>query len=1220
MKHKLLSILLCLAMALSLLPTAALAEEATGAGPIKVGETSYSSFSDAVNAAEPDESGVITYKISGKVDVTDIGWVQVAKAGLPDLSKVEFVGITDDAEICITQGVAILADQSYDIDVSFEALKLTKLNPQWAGDFGHSTNYFTCWLRNTGRAENTVTYTNCTFPNGVCNNQYGKTVFNNCQFTNSANYNLWNYGGNTEVKNSAFIGVRGIKTYNEGTLAVAPTVKIEQTTFSGLTEKAAIVASKATDITLTNVTATGCIKGLLQKDIEGSTTDEQKVTIEANGTGISGDFNITAEMDAEAAKNEFNITAGTFPGGINNDYLAPGANFDATTGEVKMSYVAKIGDTEYPTLADAFAAANKTGDTVIELLDDINMTGKNWTPVGVDGYYGQGVITLNGNGKTITGLSAPLFAGGFAGKSGIVIKDLTIAGADINDTTNAQGIGAFINCVDSMTRIELDNCHLKNSKIVSTGGARVGGLIGWTSGYNNPNDGPVDTKVTLTNCSVENVTIEANGSVGGLIGHAGANPATYHTITGCTVKDSTLKCTETGKSWRVGDLVGTANVGQVTVDAATSASQNSLTQENADPQKPEDSIFGRKEVGTAGLVIIDNKVVAAGSAYGDIVNKNANEVLVEVSKGHWMKPNEDTVAMIGAKEYTTLTAAINEANTGDTVTLLKDTKEDITIPSGKTITLDLNGKTLTNVDDHTILNNGNLTITGTGRVDNISHAKGALYNKGTVVINGGTFDRSKENGKTSNDSGSNSWYTIKNVGSMTIHDGATVQTAGNNAALGKFSSLVSNGYFDANDYSTNKGLDQPILTIDGGTFRGGLNTIKNDDRAKLTINGGTFSNYYQAVVQNHNIAEITGGTFTAASDANAETYGIYNCGCGAEIDLGTLTVSGGTFTGATYAVAEVSSLNAAVNISGGQFAGTKAAIVKSSTSKATIAVSGGTFSSDPSVHVVGNGNTNIVKRAGSEGAYTYTVLAKSGLTSGVYLTNPSGALASNYYVSSTANGVWTVSYSAPSSGGGSSSSSRRYDVSAPSVKHGDVTVSPKSASKGDTVTITVKPDSGYELDTLTVKDASGSKIKVKDKGDGKFTFTMPASKVTVSAEFAEIETLDFADVPTDAYYYEAVKWAAKKGITGGIGNGLFGPNQPCTRAQIVTFLWRAAGSPEPKSMSSFSDVSADSYYAKAVAWAVDGVTNGIGDGLFGPDNSCTRAQIVTFLFRAYQGK
>ena len=1283
MKHKLLSILLCLAMALSLLPTAALAEGATGAGPIKVGGETYSSFSDAVNAAAPDENGVITYEISGKVDVTDTGWVQVAKAGLADLSKVAFVGINDDAEICITGGLAILADQKYDIDVSFTNLKLSKPNPTYGGDYGHSTNYFTCWLRNTGAAENTVTYTNCVFPNGVCNNQYGKTVFDRCQFTNdtSGKFNLWNYGGNTEVKGSTFTGTRDIKTYNEGDLDVAPTVTVTDTSFDGLTEKAAIVASKPTNITLTTVTATDCTKGLLQKDIEGS-KGEQKVTIEANGTGISGDFNITAQKDAEAAKNEFNITAGTFPGGINNDYLAPGANFDATTGEVKMSYVAKIGDTEYPTLADAFAAANKTGDTVIELLDDINMTGKNWTPVEVDGYLGQGVITLNGNGKTITGLSAPLFAGGFAGKSGIVIKDLTIAGADINDTTNAQGIGAFINCVDSMTRIELDNCHLKNSKIVSTGGARVGGLIGWTSGYNNPNDGPVDTKVTLTNCSVENVTIEANGSVGGLIGHAGANPATYHTITGCTVKDSTLKCTETGKSWRVGDLVGTANVGQVTVDAATSASQNSLTQENADPQKPEDSIFGRKEVGTAGLVIIDNKVVAAGSAYGDIVNKNANEVLVEVSKGHWMKPNEDTVAMIGAKEYTTLTAAINEANTGDTVTLLKDTKEDITIPSGKTITLDLNGKTLTNVDDHTILNNGNLTITGTGRVDNISHAKGALYNKGTVVINGGTFDRSKENGKTSNDSGSNSWYTIKNVGSMTIHDGATVQTAGNNAALGKFSSLVSNGYFDANDYSTNKGLDQPILTIDGGTFRGGLNTIKNDDRAKLTINGGTFSNYYQAVVQNHNIAEITGGTFTAASDANAETYGIYNCGCGAEIDLGTLTVSGGTFTGATYAVAEVSSLNAAVNISGGQFAGTKAAIVKSSTSKATIAVSGGTFSSDPSVHVVGNGNTNIVKRAGSEDAYTYTVLAKSGLTSGVYLTNPSGALASNYYVSSTANGVWTVSYSAPYSGG-SSSYDPTYSVSTPSkTEHGTVTVSPKNASKGDTVTVTVKPDSGYVLETLTVTDKNGNELTLKDKGNGKYTFTMPAGKVEVKATFMEDNSMlnFFYDVPNNAYFYEAVKWAVKNGITTGVGNDLFAPEQPCTRAQIVTFLWRAAGSPVVNyamnmtdvaedayyagavrwalsegittgtgdgkfspdttctraqsvtflfraigklvdSKAEFSDVLTDSYYANAVAWAVEnGVTNGIGNGLFGPDNSCTRAQIVTFLFRAYQGK
>ena len=266
------------------------------------------------------------------------------------------------------------------------------------------------------------------------------------------------------------------------------------------------------------------------------------------------------------------------------------------------------------------------------------------------------------------------------------------------------------------------------------------------------------------------------------------------------------------------------------------------------------------------------------------------------------------------------------------------------------------------------------------------------------------------------------------------------------------------------------------------------------------------------------------------------------------------------------------------------------------------------------------------------------------------------------------------------SSGGSSSPS--YSVTTPSkTENGTVTVNPKSASKGSTVTITVKPDSGYQLDDLTVIDKNGNELKLTDKGNGKYTFTMPASKVEVNATFVkEVETSPFSDVSTSAYYYEAVKWAQEKGITGGIGNGLFGPNQPCTRAQIVTFLWRAAGSPEPKAMSSFADVSTDAYYAKAVAWAVEngittgtgdgkfspdatctraqsvtflfraigklvdskaefsdvltdsyyanavawavenGVTNGIGDGLFGPDNSCTRAQIVTFLFRAYQGK
>lgn len=217
--------------------------------------------------------------------------------------------------------------------------------------------------------------------------------------------------------------------------------------------------------------------------------------------------------------------------------------------------------------------------------------------------------------------------------------------------------------------------------------------------------------------------------------------------------------------------------------------------------------------------------------------------------------------------------------------------------------------------------------------------------------------------------------------------------------------------------------------------------------------------------------------------------------------------------------------------------------------------------------------------------------------------------------------VCAVTVTAKSSGSSSSggSSSPSYSVTTPGkTENGTMTVSPRSAEKGDTVTITVKPDSGYQLDALTVTDKNGNELKLTDKGNGKYTFTMPAGKVEIKATFVkEAEVSPFSDVSTTAYYYEAVKWAREKGITGGTGNGLFGPNQPCTRAQIVTFLWRAAGSPEPKNMSSFTDVPADSYYAKAVAWAAEnGITGGTGDGQFSPDATCTRAQSVTFLFRA----
>ena len=225
-------------------------------------------------------------------------------------------------------------------------------------------------------------------------------------------------------------------------------------------------------------------------------------------------------------------------------------------------------------------------------------------------------------------------------------------------------------------------------------------------------------------------------------------------------------------------------------------------------------------------------------------------------------------------------------------------------------------------------------------------------------------------------------------------------------------------------------------------------------------------------------------------------------------------------------------------------------------------------------------------------------------------------------------GVSWVKYAAPSGGGSGGSGGSgggifnpAYNIMVERTMNGSITVSPSSAAKGSTVTIMVYPDRGYELEMLMVMDKKGSELDLRKWG-GEYSFIMPAGDVTVRARFVEeAPTQSFADVSADAYYYEAVKWAAKNGITGGVGNGLFAPDAPCTRAQIVTFLWRAAGSPEPKNASSFSDVPASAYYARSVAWAVEnGITTGTGNGRFSPDATCTRAQSVTFLYRALSAR
>jgi len=344
---------------------------------------------------------------------------------------------------------------------------------------------------------------------------------------------------------------------------------------------------------------------------------------------INQEGHLTAKGTAKASTGLITLT-GTMDTAAGNDYMGKELKnititVTATQDTVESDsfsnrydnaaeYPAKVPTTVTVATAEELKTALTTltdagsGDNKVIINQDITLAeGETWTPITVDGYRGAGVITVEGNGHTISGLNNALFAGGFAGTSGIVIKDLTLDKMTINDSTNTQGIGAFICNVDSMPKIELVNCHLTNSTITSTAGARVGGLVGWSSGYNNPDNGPVDTYVTITGCSVENCEITAKGSVGGIIGHAGANPATYHSITDCTVTNTKLHSTDNG-SWRVGVVVGTANVGQVTINH-TVFTGNTLTQDSKTAPADQSELYGRFVPGTTGKLTIDGTAI-----------------------------------------------------------------------------------------------------------------------------------------------------------------------------------------------------------------------------------------------------------------------------------------------------------------------------------------------------------------------------------------------------------------------------------------------------------------------------------------------------------------------------------------------------------------------------------------------------------------------------------
>lgn len=520
---------------------------------------------------------------------------------------------------------------------------------------------------------------------------------------------------------------------------------------------------------------------------------------------------------------------------------------DDASGSVDVTTFADL-----KTALEAAAAAD-SGDTTINILNNITLAeGESWSAVNIDGYHGADTITIHGNGHTISGLDAPLFSGGFAGGSGLVVDQLTLDNVTINDSTSSTGVGAFIGSVDSMDVVSLTDCHLTNSTITCTGDSRVGGLIGWTSGYNNQNDGPVDTQITIDNCSVENCEITSNGSVGGLIGHAGANPATYHTIRNCTVTGNTLTSTDDG-GWRVGIVVGTANVGELAMDGITE-SGNTLAQ--TDKEAPANTLYGRFVPGDTGTLTIDGTPV-----FGS-----------------------DIVAQNGSSGYKTLSAAVDAAATGDTITLLTDISEDVTIPEGKDVTLDLGGHTMTVPSDCGIEVLGLLTVTDSGENGTITCTDTPIRVNGSgakFTLESGAVISTDDYGIYAKDNGT----AVVNGGSISSKDAAL---SGNNTT-GDMNFEVHGGTITAAQGPAIYMPGQVNLTITNGTLNGGISLRMG----QVNISGGTIN------------------SITENIDSPSEYYGY----SGNAWLPDALYVFGGTYTSknATYG----NSLN--LNITGGTF-------------------------------------------------------------------------------------------------------------------------------------------------------------------------------------------------------------------------------------------------------------------------------------------------------------
>jgi len=834
------------------------------------------------------------------------------------------------------------------------------------------------------------------------------------------------------------------------------------------------------------------------------------------------------------------------------------------SGTPAAEYVAQIGTQGYATLQEAIDAA-KSGDTIVlkksisateigekkqlqfekeamNLTLDLNqntITAEAGEAIAVNAAN----ITLTVKNGTIKNFANGKYSDGvYAYKES---NNLTLTFENIVLESRTQGLA-----VQGLT--SNSNVNIVNSKITSTEELGI---------YYPPKSGTL----TITDSEITGVTgIVVKGSnlvvVGDktVISGTGPNvdPDTYYT--GATDGSSSL--TETGDALYI-------ESGYNDRDITVAVKGGSFTSAKAQAV--------RMFIKNGETTTVKREVKVTGGTFSSDVSAYVAEGYVQNENGTVEQLGEtNAVAKIDDTYYKTLAEAVAAAKDGDTITLLKDAELTSTLNLAKNITIDGQGKYTIKAANSFTVGSDNKTycvlyVSGEVTLKDVTvngneKCRVIFCDKGKLTIDGATIT----NGKAPNFIGG---VYMTSSASFEMKSGSIT---GNKNAKGhqndEYLQYSSDLWIGAN-------ANGALTAINGGTIGNvfvNANAWSASNPGSFTMNGGTVTNLYVEHDANY------GATFKYNDGTIEHLYLSKENGNGQSIEV--TPVKGVIYNGG---VKEQDLVTLTMKYNDG------------ATADSTYNVASGTTITLPTP-----------RRSG----YTFN---------GWYDGSKFYAAGASYTVSATVtlNASWSYISS------GSSSYDPTYSVSTPSkTENGSVTVSPKNASKGDTVTVTVKPDSGYVLETLTVTDKNGNELTLKDKGNGKYTFTMPAGKVEVKATFMEDNSMlnFFYDVPNNAYFYEAVKWAVENGITTGVGNDLFAPEQPCTRAQIVTFLWRAAGSPEPKGAASgMTDVVSGSYYEKAVAWAIEnGITTGTTTSTFSPDATCTRAQAVTFLARALKAK